>query len=257
LLAAAAILQTKPNAMSRTFLYRSLLPIVTAGLIVFSACEKSDVSADKQILAGEISKAQGEKAARAFKATTKTRYRISPVLGPEIPVTIDGVSYEGTIYFPGDGVGNATHMGSVTTYFNQLAYFPVGSPQGTPPSGSISAPLTAVPGYFVYVQPPPPIDFSRLASLITSLPIPMEVDGHIVNSMFVNDKNEAVFTTSLQGQGFIRPESPTRIVFGGKGRFLGGTGRFAGATGEFDFLGYFNPQDQDDAEYTADGWIKY
>jgi hypothetical protein len=243
--------------MSRTFLHKSLLPIISAGLIAFSSCEKADVSSDNALLAGEISQAKGEKGARAFKATTKTRYRISPVLGPAIPVSIGGVSYEGTIYFPGDGVGNATHMGRVTTYFNQLAYFPVGSPQGTPPSGSISAPLTAVPGYFVYVQPPSLIDFSRLAGLIISLPIPTEVDGHIVNSMFVNDKNEAVFTTSLQGEGFIRPESPTRIVFGGKGLFLGGTGKFAGATGEFDFLGYFNPQNQDDAEYTADGWIKY
>jgi|GEM_PF-5238573 hypothetical protein len=236
---------------------KSLIAWVAMGAIVFASCQKADLQAENNLVNDELTQAKGEKAARAFKASTKTRYRISPVLGPAIPVSIGGVSYEGTIYFPGDGVGNATHMGRVTTYFNQLAYFPVGSPQGTPPSGSISAPLTAVPGYFVYVQPPSLIDFSRLASLINTLPIPTEVDGHIVNSMFVNDKNEAVFTTSLQGEGFTRPESPTRIVFGGKGKFLGGTGKFAGATGEFEFLGYFNPQNQDDAEYTAEGWIKY
>jgi hypothetical protein len=38
---------------------------------------------------------------------------------------------------------------------------------------------------------------------------------------------------------------------------MGGTGKFTGATGEFDYLGYFNPQNQDDAGYTVDGWIKY
>jgi hypothetical protein len=255
--AAAAINQLKLQTMSRTFLHRAFLPLFAAGLVTLASCEKSDVSADKELLAGDIAQAKGQKAARAFKATTKTRYRISPVLGPAIDVPIGNEVYEGTIYFPGDGVGNATHMGRVTTYFNQLAYFPAGSPQGTPPSGSIAAALTAVPGYFVYVQPPSLIDFSRLTSLISALPIPTEVDGHIVNSMFVNDKNEAVFTTSLQGEGFIRTESPTRIVFGGKGKFLGGTGKFEGATGEFSFLGYFNPQNQDDAEYTADGWIKY
>jgi hypothetical protein len=257
---ATAILQTKPNTMSRTFLYRSLLPIVATGLIVFSSCEKSDVSADKNLLAGEISGAQGEKAARAFKADTKTRYRFAPILGPAIPVVVDGVTYDGTAYVPGDGVGNATHMGLVTTYFNQLSYIPQGAnPVTTPPAGSVAAPVAAVPSYPFFLPPPPPgqpIDFSRLAGLITSLPIPSDIDGLVINTMFVNDKNEAVFGAYV-GSSFIRPESPTRFVFGGKGRFMGGTGKFTGATGEFDYLGYFNPQNQDDAEYSVDGWIKY
>jgi hypothetical protein len=258
--AAPAIIQNKLKTMSRTFLHKSLLPIITVGLITFASCEKSDVSADKELLAAEVGQAKGEKAARAFKANTKTRYRFAPILGPAIPVVVDGVTYDGTAYVPGDGLGNATHMGRVTTYFNQLSYVPQGAdPVTTPPAGSVAAPVADVPSYPFFLPPPPPgqpIDFTRLAGLVTSLPIPSEIDGLVINTMFVNDKNEAVFGAYV-GSNFIRPESPTRFVFGGKGRFMGGTGKFTGASGEFDYLGYFNPQNQDDAEYTVDGWIKY
>jgi hypothetical protein len=254
------ITHPKQVNMKRSFIYRAAIPMAAIILSVLASCEKSDVSADRQFLAGDIAQAKGEKSARAFKANTRTRYRFAPILGPAIPVVVDGVTYDGTAYVPGDGTGNATHMGNVTTYFNQLSYVAQGAnPVTTPPAGSVAASISDIPSYPFFLPPPPPaqaIDFTQLAGLITSLPIPAEVDGLKVNTMFVNDKNEAVFGAYV-GNSFIRPESPTRFVFGGKGRWVGGTGRFADANGEFDYLGYFNPQNQDDAGYTVDGWIKY
>lgn len=250
-----------PNTkiMKRVIATRGIFALFITAMACTS-CQKQELSADSALLADGISQAKGEKSARAFKAWTKTRYRFAPILGPAIPIVINGVNYDGTAHVPGDGVGNATHMGNVTTYYNQLSYVPQGAdPVTTPPAGSVAAPVSDVPSYPFFLPPPPPaqpIDFSRLAGLITSLPIPPSIDGLLINTMFVNDKNEAVFGAYV-GSSFIRPESPTRFVFGGKGRFMGGTGRFAGATGEFDYLGYFNPQNQDDAEYTVDGWIRY
>lgn len=239
---------------------RGLIFLSLFTLFGFLSCEKSDLEPEKEMTLDELEETKAKKPKRAFKAQTKTRFRFAPILGPAIPVTVDGVEYDGVAYVPGDGVGNATHMGKVTTYFNQLSYIPKGAdPVTALPAGSLAAPVADVPSYPFFLPPPPPgqpIDFTRLASLVSSLPIPAQVDGKTVNTMFVNKKNEALFGAYV-GQSFIRPESPTRVVFGGKGVFVGGTGKFQCASGEFDYLGYFNPQNQDDAEYTVDGWIRY
>jgi hypothetical protein len=215
------------------------------------------VSCQKELDPEQVAalKASDKGVKRPFKADTKTVYRVAPSLSGPIPVTVNGTNYLGFLYFPGKGEGNATHMGNVKTYFNQLAYWPMGTmdPSAAPPAGSLPTPITEIPNYYLL---PPPIDFSDLNGLITRLPIPSSIMGYPVNSMFVNDKDEAVFTTA-KGNSFTRPESPTKIVFGGRGLILGGTGKFANATGEFDYLGYFNPQDPNDAAYGAEGWIKY
>ncbi|HSR38381.1 MAG TPA: hypothetical protein VLL95_05660, partial [Phnomibacter sp.] len=87
--------------------------------------------------------------------------------------------------------------------------------------------------------------------------VPRMINGKIVNSIFVNAKGEAVYTGYKEEGSFIQPLSPTAIRFGGKLAILGGTGKFANASGEGDFLGQFNPQNQDDAWYTVNGWISY
>ena len=222
----------------------------TVILLMLASCQKEQLPEDVEAARGKC-----KPVVRPFKATTKTVYRVAPSLSGPIPVTVNGTNYLGFLYFPGKGEGNATHMGKVKTYFNQLAYWPLGTtdPSAAPPSGSIPTPVTEIPGYFLL---PPPIDFSDLSALINKLPIPATIKGYPVNSMFVNEKDEAVFTTAA-GNSFTRPESPTRVVFGGRGLFLGGTGKFAKASGEFDYIGYFNPQDPNDAAYSAEGWIKY
>lgn len=227
---------------------RLMISIIAISFVLFS-CQKEQQPGDVQNLGAS------EKAVkRPFKASTVTVYRVAPSLSGPIPVSLGGTNYLGFVYFPGKGVGNATHMGNVRTYFNQLAIWPEGTtdPNAVPPSGSIPKPIVDIPGYFLL---PPPIDFSDLFGLINTLPIPREINGYPVNSMLVNDKNEAVFSTSVGG--FIRPESATKFVYGGKALILGGTGKFTNATGEFDFIGYFNPQNPDDAEYNVDGWISY
>jgi hypothetical protein len=237
-----------------------LLVLGFFSMLGFFSCEKSDLTPEKEMTLDELSETKAKKNKRAFKAQTKTRYRFAPILGPAIPVTVEGVEYDGTAFVPGDGFGHATHMGKVMTYFNQLSYIPKGAdPTTALPAGSLAAPIADIPSYPFFLPPPPPgqpIDFTRLTRLIRKLPIPAQINGHIVNTMFVNMKNEAVFGAYV-GQSFIRPESPTRVVFGGKGVFVGGTGKFECARGEFDYLGYFNPQNQDDADYNVEGWIKY
>jgi hypothetical protein len=255
-----SIIQSNSITMKLLNHSKSILALLAMGAITFASCQKTDLPAENNLVNEEIAQAKGQKAARAFKATTKTRYRFAPIFGPAIPVIVDGVNYDGTAFVPGDGTGNATHMGNVTTYFNQLSYIPQGAdPLTTPPAGSLAAPIADVPTYPFFLPPPPPgqpIDFSRLAGLVSSLPIPAVVDGLTVNTMFVNDKNEAVFGAYV-GNSTIQPESATRVVFSGKGRWVGGTGKFAGATGEFTYIGFFNPQNQDDAGYTSEGWIRY
>src|SRR5688572_15536805 len=69
---------------------------------------------------------------RDFKVRTKTFYRVSPTV--PTPLKVNGVEYVGFAHFPGGGAGEATHMGKVNTYFNQLAY---GVSPEAPPAGSV------------------------------------------------------------------------------------------------------------------------
>lgn len=192
---------------------------------------------------------------RAFKATIDTWYRFSPA-APSVLV-VNGKSYVGFGHFPGGGTGNATHLGNCTNYFNQLAYT---TPPNTNPEGSVSAPVIDVINYPVLGAPLPFIqagDFSSFALVASSLMIPASVQGNIINSVLYNGKGDAIFTSALSGSGSTFPISETKVGFNGKGIILGGRGKFINAVGEFDYDGYFNLVDANDAKYNADGWIDY
>ena len=97
---------------------------------------------------------------RAFKATTKTWYRVSPTT--PTPVSVNGTTYGGFARFPGGGSGNATHLGNCNIFFKQLVY---GTSPQAPPAGSVAAPVQNVPGYPITGAPLPLIqagDFSVL-----------------------------------------------------------------------------------------------
>jgi hypothetical protein len=193
---------------------------------------------------------------KPFKANIDTRCRVSPLAVPT-PVTVNGNSYIGFAHFPGGGNGNATHMGNVTNWFNQLAYT---TPPNTNPEGSANAPVAAIPSYPVFGAPLPLIqtgDFVSLPSIISSLSIPGSIGGNIINSVIYNDKGDAVFTSSITGSGGTFPISEIKVGFNGKALIVGGRGKFANASGEIDFNGYFNVVDANDAEYNADGWINF
>jgi hypothetical protein len=190
---------------------------------------------------------------KPFEVKTKTFYRVSPT--DPLPVEINGTTFVGFAFFPGSGTGNATHLGNCSIYFNQLVY---SSDPEAPPAGSIAAPVSDVPGYPVTGAPLPliqPGDFDNLTSAISSLYIPAQVYGKIINAVFDNGKGDAIFTSAIAGDGGTFPISPTVVGFNGKALVVGGRGKFAHAVGEIDYDGYFNVADANDAEYNAKGWI--
>lgn len=192
---------------------------------------------------------------RAFQAKTKTFYRVVPA--DPVPVEVNGNTFIGFAFFPGGGSGNATHLGNCSIYFNQLVY--TASPE-LPPAGSVAAPITDIPGYPVTGGPLPLIqstDFSGLGAIISSLNVPAQVHGKIVNTIFKNETGDAVFTSAITGSGGTFPISKTVVGFNGKALIVGGAGKFANATGEINYDGYFNTLDANDAEYNANGWINY
>ena len=202
-----------------------------------------------------VSCVKGIKEKKHFEAKTKTWYRVSPI--DPVPVNVNGTIYGGFAYFPGGGEGQATHLGNCSIYFNQLVY---GTSPEAPPAGSVAAPLVDVPGYIVTGAPLPLIqagDFSSLASAVSSLHIPAEVYGKIVNSVFYSAKGEAIFTAAITGAGSTFPISQTVVGFNGKALIVGGRGRFIHAVGEIDYDGYFNVANPNDAEYNAKGWIAF
>ncbi len=216
--------------------FLNFVSILFAGLLLFS-CEKNDLHK------------------RSFVANTKTFYRVSPTT--PVPVDVNGTTFVGFAYFPGSGNGNATHLGNCAVYFNQLVY---GTASDAPPAGSVAAPVSDVPAYFITGAPLPLIqegEFSNLAAAVSSLNIPAEVYGKIINAVFDNGKGDAVFTSGVTGSGGTFPISATVVGFNGKALIVGGRGKFEHAVGVIDFDGYFNIADANDAEYNAKGWISY
>jgi hypothetical protein len=193
---------------------------------------------------------------RDFEAKFKTWYRVSPLAKP-VPIEVNGTSFAGFAHFPGGGTGHNSLLGKSSTYFNQLVY---GNAPDAPPAGSVSAAVKDVPGYFVTGAPLPLIqagDFNELASAISSLKIPASVYDNIVNQVFYNHKGEAIFTSSITGSGGTFPISQTVVGFNGKGIITGGRGKYKHAVGEFEYSGYFNVTNANDAEYNMKGWIGY
>jgi hypothetical protein len=217
------------------FRYAMLCTIIC--LVTLSSCEKEK----------ELRK-------RPFKASTKTWYRISPTT--PAPVTIEGKQYFTFAYVPGGGEGNATHIGKIKTWFNQLSFTSSDLPI---PEGSLVAPVVDAIDYPVTGAPLPLIqagDFAELARVSAALHLPQSVHGYVISSFLYNEKGDAVFLSNT-GVSTATTVSPTRIEFGGKSVIVGGRGKFKNAVGEVDFTGYFNPNDPSEAEYGVDGWIAY
>jgi len=192
---------------------------------------------------------------RPFKAKIDTWYRISPT-EPQT-IVVNGTTYIGFAYFPGGGFGNATGMGTSSFYFNQLVY---AETPDAPPAGSVAAPVTDAISYPVTGAPLPLIqagDFTGLSNADKKLHIPSKVCDAIVNAVFYDDKGNAIFTSAITGSGGTFPISKTLVGFNGKAIIVGGRGKFENASGAFNYEGYLNTVDANDAEYNADGWIVY
>jgi hypothetical protein len=224
--------------------------VLVSVIFILAACKKESITEpgmNEQLLLGVIS--------TPFKMNAKTWYRISPTMPAPVPGMPGQLSFA---YVPGAGAGNASHMGAIGTWFNQLAYSPDGQ---DPPAGTIAAPVVSAVTYPVLFPGAPlpliqPNDFAGLAILASWLQVPETVNGHTVWSILYNGKGDALFlSTTTPSTAVIG--SPTRINFSGDGIFVGGRGRFENASGTYHFSGFFNPQDANEAEYSIDGTLSY
>ena len=164
---------------------------------------------------------------RAYKDNFETWYQFIP------DVANGWDSQNPTPYlawYPGGGLGHATHMGNAYTFFNQ--YIPFNPPFFS----SVHAPVTQF--------------FSAQLSALGLGALPDEV-----GSIVYDDNGNSIWFH--QTSNATVPVSAVRIEFTGKSDIVGGSGKFTGATGEVNLSGFFNPIDQNDAGVSADGWIAY
>ena len=239
--------------MERLLQFRKSFVFVSMACLLLSACTKDMAKKDKLVEVTEKAAGKSKKVTVPFKMKSDTWYRFV-LLTNFTPLEEDDTKL-GFAHVPGGGTGNATHMGNIETWFNQLAYNPDANfnPEGSV-GASVSIFASAPPDNFFLNYPEG--DFDALIAANSWLNIPATVDGKIVNAVIYNHKGDAVFTanTTPSVTQFI---SPTRVNFSGKGVFVGGRGKFAQATGTFGFTGYFNPQNPEDAGYYLDGSITY
>jgi hypothetical protein len=203
-----------------------LLLAAFAGILFIGGCGQDDAlsprSGDLNFSGADVDNMK-KPVRRAWRDSSETWYQFVPDFeggwDPNNPFVLAWV--------PGGGEGNATHMGKVSTYFNQYI---------TATGSSVAAPVTMF--------------FSAELSLLGFTDIPDEV-----SSLYFDTKGNSVWFHATSNSAV--PISPTRINFSGTADIIGGTGKFEGATGEVNFYGFYNPQDPQDASYWSNGWIEY
>jgi hypothetical protein len=199
----------------------AVVALLFVSMVTFNSCQKETIQSPAEE-AASAAKASRKPVTRAWRDSFDTWYQFVPdIAGGWTPPN------PAPAWYPGGGDGNATHMGNASTYFNQYATF---GPTGLTTS---AAPVTM---FFA----------AQLA--------PFNVPSN-VSSIVFDDKGNSVWFRSAGTQAI--PVSPTRVNFTGTNNIVGGTGKFAGAAGEVTINGYFNPQDQQDASFWQNGWIRY
>jgi len=196
-----------------------------------------------------------EHARKPFKLSSETFYRISPKM-PET-ISINGANYVGFAFFPGGGVGTASYLGDIKMYFNQQVY---GESSEAPPLGSVAAPVIDVLNYPILGGPLPliqPGDFTELAVLNSTLQLPSNISGMIVNTVIYNRQGDALFFSAITGAGATFPISQTVVGFNGRASIVGGRGKFVNALGGVDYNGTFSSVNPNDATFDMEGWISY
>ena len=191
-----------------------------------------------------------------FKVSITNWYRVSPT-APS-PVVVNGITYVSLANLVvGGGVGNATAMGNIKSFGNVLAY---GTDVKAPPTGSIGAPVTEIPGYPLLGGPLPliqPGDFDGVPAILAEFNVPANVLGNVINLVLYNGKGDALFLSNIPGTGTSIPISSTvggytneTLVLGGAGKFIHATGKLQNS-GQFSFIAPYDGQDN------YDGWITF
>lgn len=202
-----------------------LLPVLLT--LIISSCQKEITLPENQ--SGEVTavSASHNPVTRAYRDSFDTWYMFVPDIAngwdPTHPTKF-------LAWYPGGGDGNASHIGNAKTYFNQYVPFapPLFSSVPAPVTQFFSAPLAAA-------------GFTGIPSSVSSI-----VYDSKGNSVWFHQTSNSTI-----------PASSTRINFSGTADIIGGTGKFSGATGEVSLQGFFNPQDQQDASFWQNGWIRY
>jgi hypothetical protein len=192
-------------------------------LLTFNSCQKESISPEKNLVLDIESRANKKK--KPFKGTFDTYYNF-------VPDVANGWSppNPAPAWYPGGGNGNLTHMGNCQTFFNQYATFgPAGLQSAAAPVNMFFAAQLSASGF--------------------------TVPGN-VSTIFFNGHGQSVWSLA-EGASTTTPVSPTRVEFTASHSIIGGTGRFNCASGSFVLKGFFNPQDNQDAGFEVDGWIKY
>lgn len=118
-------------------------------------------------------------------------------------------------WYPGTGVGNATHIGKAYSFINQYATF---GPTGL---NTVGAPVTQ---FFT----------TQLAELgLTEIP-------DEVSSLTTDGKGNAIFFENILN--VTTPESAVRVNFVAEVKIIGGTGIYKTASGSGEVNGFYNPQ---------------
>lgn len=207
---------------------KQLAPIAALTVIIsvlVTGCKKEDLSQASMQVASSAK--ADHKLKRAYKDRFDTWFQFVPDFAngwdPQNPTPF-------LAWYPGGGSGNATHMGNAQIYFNQYVPF-------NPP-------------YFSSVHAPVNLFFATELSAagLGSL-------SNDVSSIVFDGKGSSIWLH--QASNATTPVSDSRIEFTGTSAIIGGSGKFEGATGEVNLQGYFNPQNQQDAAVSSDGWIMY
>ena len=235
--------------MKRSFLNKWVIFLPLLAAVTLSSCEKEAENKVVQTLPDEVLHAVEQ----PFKMTSDTRPRINPFQPKPLKGHPGMLAYANAV---GGGTGEATHMGKIRNWFNQVVYSPTGA---DPATGTALAAVIDALKYPVLGAPLPLIqagDFDDFKKANEWLKVPGSVAGCIVNSVIYCKKGDAIFT-SLTSDSELTFISPTRINFTAKGKFVGGRGKFADATGTYTQTGFFNPQNFNEAAYNIEGTISY
>jgi len=224
----------------------------------FSSCQKESISAknndDVSPEAAATIKHDQPIHKQYFKVSITNWYRVSPT-APS-PVVVNGITYVSlTNLVVGGGVGNATAMGNIKSFGNVLAY---GTDVNAPPTGSIGAPVTEIPGYPLLGGPLPliqPGDFDGVPAILAKFNVPTNVLGNVINLVLYNGKGDALFLSNIPGTGTSIPISETEGGYTNETLIVGGAGKFIHATGKLQNSGQFSFIAPYDGHDNYDGWI--
>ena len=225
--------------MKKLHLSIKIISVVFTAILLFTSCKR-----DRPIVK------------QPFKVSITTWYRVSPT-APS-PVVVNGITYVSLANLVvGGGVGNATAMGNIKSFGNVLAY---GTDVKAPPTGSIGAPVTEIPGYPLLGGPLPliqPGDFDGVPAILAKFNVPTNVLGNVINLVLYNGKGDALFLSNIPGTGTSIPISSTVGGYTNETLVLGGAGKFIHATGKLQNSGQFSFIAPYDGHDNYDGWITF